>query len=477
MSDGRSLHHLSALQQKGAPSTSVPRPRSRWILRYILPIGVVLLAIALLAYAARDALVPAIEVDVVPVVTRSAAQYQESNISDAPGLQSSVPSREPTIIAQAPGWIEPDPYSITVQPLTSGVVGEVLVLEGDSVRKGDALVRLIAEDAELRARRARAELGELEASVIRTSAALITTSALLDELRDEVDRKQQLLEVGGISPGEFARLKHRLRGQQAEVDGARASQQQAEAAVERQRIVLEEAELELERTIIRAPVNGVVLSRSVVPGTRISLAGDGPGEAHFPGVMRLYDPSQLQVRADVPLADASKVPIGTRARITTEALPDQAFEGEVTRIIHLADIQRNTVQVKVRIHDASPLLKPEMLCRVRFFNRGEVAPAEHTTRTGDSGSLRVYAFHDAIVIQDDSRATVWVAEPGPGGRGRIARLREITIGERDGDFLFVQSGLLPGDRLILNPPITLQPDMRVRVRRIAGELVRDIEGL
>lgn len=476
MSDARSLEQLSALKRTEASSVSVPQPRSRWLMRYVLPMAVVLFAIALLAYVARDALIPAIEVDVVPVVTRAAAQTDEAREDDPSGRQNAAQAREPAIVAQAPGWIEPDPYAITVQPLTSGVVEEVLVLEGDRVAKGDVLVRLIAEDAALRVRRARAELGELQASLNRAAAALAAAEARRDELHDEVERKFELVAVGGISPGEFARLEHRLRSQEAEVDAARAMQEQADAAVDRQHIVLEEAKLTLERTVIRAPIDGIVLSRSVVPGTRIAAAGDGPGEAHFPGVMRLYDPSNLQVRADVPLTDAAKVRVGTIARITTEIVPDHAFEGEVTRIVHLADIQRNTVQVKVRIHDPSPLLKPEMLSRVRFLSRGETALAGDTTRTrgepaaSDTGSLRVFALHDALLNLNGNQAQVWIVEPTPGGRGRIAKLRDITIGERDGDLILVQSGLRPGDRLILNPPASLQPDMRVRLRRQSAQI-------
>ncbi len=471
MSDAQTLEQLSSLQRKGASSVTVPRPRSRWLMRYVLPVAVVLLALALLAYAARDAFMPSIEVDVVPVVTRAAAQTTEARPGDAQESRAAAPTGEPTIIAQSPGWIEPDPYAITVQPLTAGVVEEVLVLEGDRVTKGDVLVRLIAEDAELRVRRARAELRALQASLNHMAATMAAAEARFDELQDEVDRKRELVEVGGISPGEFARLEHRLRSQQAEVDAAQAMQEQSAAVIEQRLIALEEAELALERTVIRAPVDGVVLSRSVVPGTRVVAAGDGPGEAHFPGVMRLYDPSHLQVRADVPLTDAAKVRVGTRARITTEVLPEHVFEGEVTRVIHLADIQRNTVQMKVRIHDPSPLLKPEMLCRVRFLSRSESAPGGDTRQAaGDStatdiGSLRVYVTSDAILNQTEHRAQVWVVEPDPGTQRRIAKLRDITIGGRDGDLVFVQSGLEPGDRTILNPPASLQPDMRVRIRR------------
>jgi hypothetical protein len=69
----------------------------------------------------------------------------------------------------------------------------------------------------------------------------------------------------------------------------------------------------LERTVIRAPVDGVVMARSVVPGTRIAIAGDGPGEQHFPGIVRLYDPARFRSAPMCPLTDSAKVGLGTKA--------------------------------------------------------------------------------------------------------------------------------------------------------------------
>jgi HlyD family secretion protein len=464
---------------------AVPRPPARWFLRFMLPVLIVAAAAAMLAYAMRDALIAHVEVDVVPVVTKggSAAASDWRNDEE----RSAGRSREPAVIAQAPGWIEPDPYAVTVQPLVPGVVGEVLVLEGERVEQGQVVARLVAEDAELSLRGARAELRVLQAAAERAQAAIEVAEARLDEIIDEVERKRELVELGGISPGEYARLQHRLRSQRAEVGAARAGLRQAEAQVERHRVIVEEHELALDRTVIRAPVAGVVLTRSVVPGTRVALAGDGVGEAHFPGLIRLYDPATLQVRADVPLADAARIGVGTLARITTEALPDRTFLGQVTRIVHQADIQRNTVQVKVRIDEPSAQLKPDMLTRVRFLGQErpdeeQVAQDEETGATAravDQGSLRLYIPHHVIQMRapgDGERARVWVVHRGSGGRSFVAGLHDITLGHSDGDFMLVQSGLRPGDRLITNPSAKLRSGARVRIRQDQVSASRDMEG-
>src|SRR5690606_29574462 len=85
----------------------------------------------------------------------------------------------------------------------------------------------------------------------------------------------------------------------------------------------------------------------------------------------------LQVRADVPLAEAARVSAGLPAEIRVEALPDRVFRGEVVRIVHEADPVKNTLPVKVRILDPDPALKPEMIARLQFL-----APAASPARVG-----------------------------------------------------------------------------------------------
>ena len=123
---------------------------------------------------------------------------------------------------------------------------------------------------------------------------------------------------------------------------------------------MEEAELAVSRTQVRSPVAGVVLVRLVEPGQRLMPDANNP----FAGVvLRVYDPANLQVRVDVPLADAAKVAVGDAVEITIETLPDRTFHGAISRSLSEANLQKNTVQVKVVITDPAPELKPEMLAK------------------------------------------------------------------------------------------------------------------
>src|SRR5688572_31054455 len=86
---------------------AVPRPRARWKTRVLVP-GVILLAsVGLLAYAARDALWPGVDVRVIPVVVKAGGAAATTKATAAAAAGSSG-----AVVAQAPGWVEPDPFPV-----------------------------------------------------------------------------------------------------------------------------------------------------------------------------------------------------------------------------------------------------------------------------------------------------------------------------------------------------------------------------
>ena len=111
------------------------------------------------------------------------------------------------------------------------------------------------------------------------------------------------------------------------MQSARASLAQAQA----QR---DQAALTRERMTVRAPIDGVVIELLASPGSVLHFGHSEPTSQ----VALLYEPSKLQVRADIPLADAAAVGAGQPARITVDLLPDTEFTGEVLRFVHRADL-------------------------------------------------------------------------------------------------------------------------------------------
>lgn len=482
---------LAMLSRTSATVEAIPPPRRRWKTRVLLPITLLVAFGGMLAWSVRGVLLPARTVRVVPVVVKSAAQTGG------------------TAVFQAPGWLEADPYAIHVSALTDGVVKEVLVLEGQTVRANQEIVRLVDDDARLSLERAEAELksaqasheagvrewenpverkravavagarlAEVEGELKKLESEIAVESARVDEWSEQLRREEK----AGAALAEYQAVRTRLQlvTQQALLTAARAKapvleakRRQAEAevsaaqenhrlriperrtvdetagALARAESARSEAALRLARMIVRAPVDGVVLRRFVEPGTKLMLGGDSPASAR---AVSLYDPARLQVRVDVPLADAARVGVGQKARVTVEVLPDQALEGEVSRITHEADLQKNTLQMKVRLDRTLPELKPEMLARVQFLATAPKA-------AGPSETMRVFA-PERLVRREGGRLQTWVADAGRG----VAVLRDVTAGPgRVDGWMEVAQGLVPGDRLIADAPADLKDGERITI--------------
>lgn len=478
-------------QQPAGSTTVIARPKARWATRLLIPTVVLLATGGLLAYAARDALQPRLAVHVAAAIPKSSVGAADTGTdADSTGGSEDIPSDAPLgpVAVQAPGWIEPAPFAVRVPALAEGVVKELLVLDGERVEVGQVIARLIDDDARLALRAADATVAERVADVARTRAALATAESQVEverttaaELRDEVTRKRELVPAG-LSEGTFRRMEIRLSGLEARVasaeklvDEARAALAQAESAHAAALVMRDEAVLRLERMDVRSPVAGIVLAHLVEPGTRISMGGLS-GDAGLAGsmmgaVVRVYDPAKLQVRVDVPLADAAKVSVGTRATVSTEALADQTFSGVVSRVVHEANIQRNTVQFKVALDAPSPVLKPEMLTRVKLHapaiasrQRGTSTGGVEASGHGESGDMLLLVPTAAVTSAGEDKGQVWVVETS--GGSPVARRRDITTTPAaDEGFTAVASGLRLTDRIILDPPAppAIRDGMRLKV--------------
>ncbi len=478
----------------GKEKLLVPEPSFKWGTRVALPVGILLAFVGLFAGSLASSLTPAIDVVAIPVVERPALTKTVSQTESTSG----------STVAQAAGWIEPDPFLVYATALTNGTVEEVLFLEGDAVAKDDVLARLIDDDARLALRRAQSEaqaaeetweanieakrnasitlatVRETEASLTLAQADLDVEKALLKEAQRIFERRKGLVAEGSISEEEFdtaeaaanaqaARVRvveQRIEELRARLDRVRAEQEAAQRHLElrteeRRRlelaqVALDEARLRVERLEIHSPIDGVIMRRLVEPGSVVMSGSDNPKMSQ---VAELYDPAHLQVRVDVPLADASKVGVGQSAEIVVEILPERVFAGKVSRITNLADIQKNTLEVKVAIEDPAPELKPDMLARVRFLARQTTSDSSRAPM-----GLSVFAHESGI-----SENTAWVVSKFDGEEGHAAK-RTITLtGAQNNDWLEIADGLQPGDYLIVSSDSTLNDGDRVRVRQERGE--------
>ncbi|MDP4584600.1 MAG: efflux RND transporter periplasmic adaptor subunit [Verrucomicrobiales bacterium] len=428
-----------------------------------------------------DRLGSGVAVKVESVVTaRATPHFSGAGALAAPADLEPVDPQTGAVAFQASGWIEPGPYPIKVSALVDGFIDEVLVLEGESVKKGQVLARLIREDFELDLATAEGELGSLLAEAEANEKEILAVVARTATLAKEVDAgKLRLLELedrrerlGGVSGGavsaeEIRQSVLRLQTFQGELEALESSRIELES--ERARFVamgsafqakiaqgkteVARRRLALERTEVRAPVDGVVLRLFAVPGRKSMAAMDDMDSST---IATLYRPGTLQARIDVPLAEAAGVFPGQAVRVRSDFLPDQSIRGTVSHVTGEADLQRNTLQVKVLLEEPDSRLRPEMLCRAEFL---QVVGAREAAGEDETGRVMIYVSVRAILGSggSDSPTRVMALD------GELVRSREVKLGkeERDG-YRLVLSGLLPGDRVVLDPAADLADGDRVK---------------
>jgi RND family efflux transporter MFP subunit len=215
------------------------------------------------------------------------------------------------------------------------------------------------------------------------------------------------------------------------------SSRKAKTASARARLA--QATLAHERTRIVAPLDGRVLRLLAVPGQKKMAGMD---EVDSSTVAILYDPAKLQVRVDVPLADAAGLSVGQRVRIRCNLLPDEVFNGEVTRISGEADLQRNTLQAKVRVINPAAKLRPEMLCRAEFLDTAS-NPNPAGNPAANAGNLAVFVPESAI-----SDSAVWVCDPDT---KRVNRRVIVSTAETRDGYRRLESGIRPGEWIVREP--------------------------
>ena len=228
---------------------------------------------------------------------------------------------------------------IEISPRMMGQVKWIGVKKGDLVKKDEVVVRL--DDAEQRARLLEIEGQSAGAKVARERARIA-----------------------------FERVK-RLRATQNETqereDEARLAVDAADATIQQIAGMIEMARVQLDWTIIRSPIDGVILEKIAKPGELVTPQSFGGPRGPSTSLIALADPNDLQVEIDVNESDLAKISPGQRCRVTPEAFADKHYAGTVAEIAPEANRQKGTLQIKVQIEKPDHFLTPELSARVDFL--------------------------------------------------------------------------------------------------------------
>lgn len=347
--------------------------------RLLAGVGLVALLVVLMLYLFRT-----FERKVPDAPASGRAARPAAGAEVVPVRQVGVPHIEPAV-----GTIRPVyEVSLNSKLMIPVKVNRIDVLAGQAVEEGEILVELDDTKLQTRLQSAQAALAEAQAGQTRAAADLERLEAALR---------------GGVAT-------------RSELDAARAGVQAADARVEQARQAVGDANADLGYAVIRAPVAGVVIDKNVSAGDTIM-----PGQQ----LLRLYDPTRMQLVATVRESLAQRLRVGDTIDVRIESI-GRTCTGTVSEIVPEAQAASRSFSVKV----TGPC-EPGVYAGI--FGRLLIPLDEREVVVVPAAAVRRVGQLDMVDVVED---------------GRLVR-RAVQVGERLGEDVQVLSGLRPGEQVAL----------------------------
>ena len=245
---------------------------------------------------------------------------------------------------------------VSVKAKVAGEVREVLVREGEAVKAGQVLVRMDAN--------------EYQARVDQARGSLMAARGQLDMATKTRDNNKALLNQGFISRNAF--------------DNADSQFEIARANVESAQGALDVAQKALADTVIRAPISGLVSSRAVQPGEKVSADNR---------LLDVVDLAQMEMEAAVPAADIMSVALGQEVQVKIEGIP-APLAGKVMRINPATQAGSRSIMVYVQIDNPQNALRVGMFgeAHLTIAKKAGVLTVPQSAIQNDAGNTYVYAI-------------------------------------------------------------------------------------
>ena len=275
---------------------------------------------------------------------------------------ATVESGPITASVSATGTLNPV-SSVQVSSQISGQLREILVDFNSNVKAGQLIARIAPETYEHRVHQAEADLEAARATVAVQQAEIYRAKVNLADAERDHARKKSLVEKNFISSAELDKALTTLEAARAQLRVVEAQARNSAALVRQRAAQLGQAQVDLSRTEIRAPVDGIVIKRSVEPGQTVAASLQAP--ELFVIARNLAD---MQVETAVDEADVGRLQVGQEANFTVDAFPGKHFKGTVTQVRKAAQVVSNVVTYIVVVSAPNPeqALLPGMTANVRI---------------------------------------------------------------------------------------------------------------
>jgi len=371
----------------------------------------------------------------------------------------------------ANGRIQPE-TEVKLSPDVSGEIVEMDVREGDSVKKGDLLVK-IKQDFYLSSRdRVNAGLNSAKANLSNAKAAQVQAEAQFRQQELSYKRNKQLHDQGVLSDSDFETAKTQYDVAAAQVDAAKQSVSAAAFTVKSTEASVKEAEENLRKTTIYAPIDGIIYGRRVEQGERVV----GTGQMAGTEILRIADLSRMEVQVEVNENDIVNVNTGDTASIEIDSYLGSRFRGIVTEIANSANTtgasldQVTSFNVKILIlSDSYAALVASGKAGKYPFRPGMTATVEIETQTKQDvlsiaiqavttrvDSTRLHAIQDPTrpgaadqgteeVSRDELMEVLFTVDNG------VVSQRKIKTGIQDKNFIEILTGINENEDVVIAP--------------------------
>ena len=324
----------------------------------------------------------------------------------------------------ATGILEPS-ARVVVQSEIPGIVVAVHIDDGERVTRGQALVELDRERLEDRV----AELAAgLEMHRARARFDLVGRArAELDKAQRDLERARRLFEKSVVSKERIEDLAHAVRVLEIALSDARAELDARRAAVSEAENAHRRVERDLAKTVIRSPIDGVVMRREVEVGTAVADLQNG-GTV----VATLADDRRIHVLAEVDENDIAGVSVGQAASVHIDAFPGEVFEGMVRKVSSSGNSENGVSSFEVEIE-----LAPDSRVRVGMSADARVEVRRHrrVLLVPNTALVRTEGGTKVRVVHDDERPELVPIEDGYSDGFRTVALQGLS----DGDTVLVRS--------------------------------------
>lgn len=325
-----------------------------------------------------------------------------------------------------------DTYKATLEAYQQGIITSktsakvisVAIENGQYVNAGDTIATLDDTDVQNSIESAQSQLQIYEQQLNSAQVSLEKLQINLDDAKTNYDRQKALFDASAISQKDFETAEKTLNSAQADYNSGLAAIETAKASIAAQNVAIRIYQDNLENTVIKAPISGVISEKSLNIGQMVSQGS---------ALAKINDISSVYATIQVPQEKINSIKIGQAATVTVEG-SDQTINGTVKNIDLAADSTTRVFNCKIAIDNSDKSLYPGVFAKVDLINdeKTEIITVPINALVGDEGNYSVF-------INDNG----------------VARKQSVTIGETDANSVEITSGIQDGDAVICSNTSTL----------------------